>query len=87
MGREQFRKDEKVTFVVNAAETVNFAGGRKFIEVGRKTAKTVVGESQFIQLATGSYDASGNKRYKSSIAMPVDKDLVESLRENLKKVL
>ncbi len=64
-------------------------GTNNFIEVARKKAKTEDGENEFISISRGFTNQEGQKRFKASIAMPVDeafiKDVIEGLKDALKK--
>lgn len=73
-----------VEFKTIKAEEIKF-GKNNFLEVARKKAVTDEGENEFIAISRGFFMLDGSKRFKKSIAIPIDdavKDfLVKSLKE------
>lgn len=61
-------------------------GNNNFIEVARKKAITDTGEREFISISRG-FVLEGQKRYQKSFTVPDEKDVVEFVVENLKKMI
>lgn len=74
-----------VEFETIKAEELKF-GKNNFIEIARKKAKTEEGESEFISLSRGFFLPDGTKRFKKSIAIPVDKEMVEFVSKSVQSV-
>lgn len=72
-----------VKFETLKSEEIKF-GSSNFLEIARKKAVTEEGENEFISISRGFITRTGEKRYKKSIAVPVDQ--VDFLAEALKKV-
>ena len=53
--------------------------GNNFIEVARKK----VDEAEFISLSKGYYNKAGEKRYKSGIGFPDEKEIRDFLVKNI----
>ncbi len=64
-----------VEFETVKAEELKF-GKNNFIEIARKKAKTEDGENEFISLSRGFFLPDGTKRFKKSIAIPTDKEML-----------
>lgn len=75
-----------VEFQTLKSEDVKF-GNNNFLEIARKKAVTESGENEFISISRGFYTPTQEKRFKKSIAVPVDSAVVDSLVEALKKVM
>ena len=74
-----------VEFETVKAEELKF-GKNNFIEIARKKAKTEEGENEFISLSRGFFLPDGTKRFKKSIAIPTDKEMVEFIVKALNSV-
>ena len=74
-----------VEFETIKAEELKF-GKNNFIEIARKKEKTEEGESEFISLSRGFFLPDGTKRFKKSIAIPVDKEMVEFVSKSVQSV-
>ncbi len=74
-----------VEFETLKSEEVKF-GNNNFIEVARKKAVTPEGENEFISLSRGFFTPDGERRFKRSFAIPDDKNVVDFIAENLKKM-
>ena len=84
---ERAEQDTNVTFKTVKSEEIKF-GNNNFLEIARKKAITDEGENEFISISRGFFTTdTGEKRFRKSIAMPVEKDLVEGVVESLKKML
>jgi len=77
---------EKVNFEVLKAEEIKF-GNNNFIEVSRKKAVTKEGENEFISLSRGFFLPNGQKRFKTSITIPLSYEVVEFITTKLKEML
>jgi len=67
-----------VEFETLKAEEIPF-GRNNFIEVSRKRARTMEGESEFIAVSRGYYLQDGTKRWKASIALPTEREKLERI--------
>lgn len=76
---------EQIEFETVKAEEKKF-GKNNFLEIARKKAKTEEGENEFLSISRGFYLPDGTKRFKKSIALPTDKDMVEFIVKALKGV-
>ncbi len=74
-----------VRFETLKSESIGI-GGNNFIEVAHKKAITSDGENEFISISRGFVTRENEKRFKKSIAIPFDKEVVENLREALQKM-
>jgi len=74
-----------VTFETIKSEEIKF-GNNKFIEVARKKAIAENGESTFISLSLGFFGTAGEKRYRKSFTVPLDRNVIEFISEKLKEV-
>ncbi len=72
--------EQKVEFQTLKSEIVNF-GKNNFIEIARKKAISEKGENEFCSISRGFVTPEGQKRFKTSISIPVDvvKKVVEHL--------
>ncbi len=75
----------EVEFETLKAEEVKF-GKNNFIEVARKKAKAETGENEFLAISRGFFLPDGTKRFKRSIAIPNDKEIVGFIADTLKKL-
>ena len=69
-----------VEFETVKAEEIEF-GRNNFIEIARKIAKTEEGETEYISLSRGYYLPDKSKKFKTSIALPTEKDKLEKIAE------
>lgn len=75
-----------VKFETIKAEEIKF-GNNKFLEVARKKAIAEEGtENEFISISRGYFAPDGSKRFKTSIAISTDKEVVKAVIDALKKV-
>ncbi len=76
----------EVDFETVVSEEVKF-GTNNFLEIARKKAITSDSENEFISISRGFFTPENDeKRFRKSIAFPVDADVVDSVIEALKKV-
>lgn len=71
-----------VEFSCIRSEEIKF-GKNNFLEIARKIAKTPNGENEFISLSKGFFLPNGEKRYKRSIALPLNKEVLEFVAEKI----
>lgn len=62
-------------------------GTNNFIEIARKKAKTEQGENEFISISRGFFAKNESKRYTKSIAVPVDREMVEFIKKSLDEII
>jgi hypothetical protein len=74
-----------VEFKVLKAEEVKF-GKNNFLEIARKKALTDEGENEFVAISRGFYLPDGTKRFKRSIAIPNDKEILEAIAKKIKEI-
>ena len=74
-----------VQFETIAAEHVPF-GNNNFIEVARKKAVDGERESIFISISRGFFTPTGEKRYKTSVTVPVNPEVIDFVAKKLKEV-
>jgi hypothetical protein len=74
-----------VEFKILKAEEIKF-GKNNFLEIARKKAITDEGENEFIAISRGFYLPDGTKRFKRSIAIPVDKEIKEAIAKKIKEM-
>lgn len=67
-----------VEFETIKAEEVKF-GKNNFVEVSKRKVITPGGENEFIAISRGYYLPDGTKRWRSSIALPNEKDKREEI--------
>jgi len=72
-----------VEFETIDAKDVKF-GKNNFIEISKRKVKTPVGENEFIAISRGYYLPDGSKRWRSSIALPTEKDKREEIAKLIK---
>lgn len=73
-----------VEFETIKSKDVKF-GKNSFIEISKRKVKTPVGENEFIAISRGYYMPDGTKRWRSSIALPNEKDKREKISELIKE--
>jgi len=74
-----------VEFETIKAEEIPF-GKNNFIEVAKKKAKTEEGENEYISLSRGYYLPDKSKKWKTSIALPIDADKRNKIAELIKSL-
>ena len=67
-----------VEFETIKAEEVKF-GKNNFVEVSKRKVIPPGGENEFIAISRGYYLPDGTKRWRSSIALPNEKDKREEI--------
>jgi hypothetical protein len=71
-----------VEFETLKAKEIKFSKN-SFIEISKRKVITPVGENEFIAVSRGYYMPDGSKRWRSSIALPNDKEK----REEIAKII
>lgn len=61
-------------------------GKNNFIEVSRKRALFSRGEAEFISIARGFFTQDDQKRYRNSVTLPLDSEVLMDLVEAVKGV-
>ena len=74
-----------VEFQTINSDEIKF-GANNFIEVARKKAVSDEGENTFISLSRGFTARTGEKRYKKSFALPLDKNVVDFVSQKIKEM-
>jgi len=74
-----------VEFETLKSKEVKF-GKNSFIEISKRKVKTPVGENEFVAISRGYYMPDGTKRWRSSIALPNEKEKREKIAELLKSI-
>lgn len=76
----------EVEFETIISEDIEF-GNNNFLEIARKKAKTNDSENEFISISRGFFTPEKEeKRFRKSIAFPVDADIVDAVIDALKKI-
>ena len=75
----------KVEFQTIKAEEVKF-GRNSFIEIARKIAKTEEGENEFVSISKGFFTPDGGKRFRTSLSLPKEPDVLADIAEKLKNI-
>lgn len=73
-----------VEFQTLKAAEVKF-GKNNFLEVARKKAIAQEGENEFIAISRGFFAADGTKRFRRSIALPDDGDIIQFVVKTLQE--
>lgn len=73
-----------VEFQTMKAEEVKF-GKNNFLEVARKKAISEEGENEFIAISRGFFLPDGTKKFKKSLAIPDDKEIIDFVAARLKE--
>jgi len=74
-----------VEYEIIEAKEIKF-GKNNFIEVARKKAISENGENEFISISRGYYSKDGNRKWKASIALPMEKEKREEIAELIKNL-
>lgn len=72
-----------VDFQTVKAEEIKF-GRNNFLEVALKKAVTQEGENNFIALSRGFFLPDGTKRFRRSLALPIEGDIIDFVTNTLK---
>ena len=72
-----------VEFETIEAEEISF-GNNNFIEVAKKKAISEDGENVFISISRGFVAMNGEKRYRKSFTVPLDKAVIDFVSTKLK---
>lgn len=75
-----------VEFETLSSKEMKF-GKNNFLEIARKKAKAETGESEFVSISRGFFSSTGEKRYKKSVAVPVDKNIVDFVAKSLQELV
>ena len=73
-----------VEFQTIKAEEVKF-GKNNFLEIARKKAITEEGENEYIAVSRGFFLPDGTKKFKKSLALPDDKEIIGFIATKLKE--
>jgi hypothetical protein len=74
-----------VEFKTLKSKEIKF-GKNSFIEVSKRRVITPVGENDFIAISRGYYLPDKTKRWRSSIALPNEKDKREQIAKLIKSL-
>ena len=74
---------QMVKFETIKSDEVKF-GANNFIEIARKKAITEEGENVFISISRGFVDKNGNRRYRTSISLPLSADVVDFVSQTIR---
>ena len=72
-----------VEFKTLKSKEVKF-GRNGFIEISKRKVVTPVGENEFVAISRGYYLPDETKRWRSSIALPNEKDKRDKIAELIK---
>ncbi|NLI74537.1 MAG: hypothetical protein GX369_07195 [Euryarchaeota archaeon] len=72
----------KVEFETVASERIAF-GKNNFLEVARKRAISEDGATEFLSISRGYTLRDGSERYKNTITIPDDEEIMEFIIEKL----
>lgn len=81
------REEKRVDFETLKSEEIKFKNDTQFLEIARKKAKTEEGENEFISVSRGYFTPQGERRFRRSIAIPLDADVVNAVASALKNVM
>ena len=73
-----------VEFETIKADEIKF-GKNNFLEVARKKAVSGEGSNEFIAISRGFYLQDGTKRFRRSLALPDDAEIIEFVVSKLKE--
>ena len=74
-----------VEFKTLKSKEINF-GKNSFIEISKRRVITPVGENDFIAISRGYYLPDNTKRWRSSIALPNEKEKREQIAKLIKSL-
>lgn len=72
-----------VEFEVIEERVIPF-GKNNFIEVSRKRALFSRGEAEFISIARGYFTQGDEKRYRNSVTLPLDSEVLRDIAETVR---
>ncbi len=73
-----------VEFQTINSEEIKF-GRNNFLEIARKKAVAEEGENEFIAISRGFFLPDGQKRFKKSLAIPDEKEIIEFVAAKIKQ--
>ncbi len=73
-----------VEFQTINAEEIKF-GRNNFLEIARKKAIAEEGENEFIAISRGFFLPDGQKRFKKSLAIPDENEIIEFVSTKIKE--
>jgi len=76
--------ESNVQFETIKAEETKF-GKNNFLEIARKKAVTQDGENEFLAISRGFFLPDGTKKFKKSLAIPDNKEIVDFVASRLKE--
>ena len=79
------RGEKMVEFETLQSDEIKF-GNNNFIEVARKKAISESGENVFISISRGFITPDGDKRYRKSFTVPLEKDVIDFVSEKIKEM-
>ena len=83
---EYQQRDENIKFETIKSQEVKF-GRNNFIEIARKKAVTTQGDAnEFIAISRGFFGRDGMKRFKRSLTIPDDVDVIDFICKNVKEM-
>lgn len=74
----------EVEFETIKADEVKF-GRNNFLEIARKRAVTEEGKNEFIAISRGFFLPDGTKRFRRSLAVPDDSEIINFIVNKLKE--
>jgi hypothetical protein len=74
-----------VEFETLKAEEIPF-GNNNFIEVARKRARDGERVNEFISLSRGFYTRTGEKRFRKSIPIPLEPNVIDFVAKKLREI-
>ncbi len=72
-----------VKFETIKSDEVKF-GTNNFIEIARKKAITEDSENTFLSISRGFVDQNGNRRYRTSVSLPLNQEVVDFVADAIK---
>ncbi len=74
-----------VNFETIKAEEIPF-GNNNFIEIAKKRAVENERSNEFISISRGFYGFNGEKRFKKSVTLPLNEDVLDFVSRKIKEV-
>ncbi|VVB59949.1 Uncharacterised protein [uncultured archaeon] len=87
MNNDRQFEQKKVDFETLKSEEVKFKNDTQFVEIARKKAKTDEGENEFVSISRGYFTPQGERRFRRSVAIPSDANVVEGVANALKNMI
>ncbi|MCK5235318.1 MAG: hypothetical protein KAJ88_05725, partial [Candidatus Aenigmarchaeota archaeon] len=81
--------EENVSFETIKAEEIQF-GKNNFLEIAKKKAITEDGENVFLSISRGFFsemDGEKRKKFRSSIAIPDEKEIIDAVMKAFENVI